>query len=127
MKPFLALVLCLICCSARAQNTPDGSRAPFDFSMQTLDRAYHRAKISRNVGLALAIPGVTLTVLGAVFFGHLLSGVGGDSIADIVGGATCATFGVALTIPGIVIWVVGQDKMDVAKWRKAQLSQLEAQ
>lgn len=123
----LGLVTVLLCNSSRAQTTPDGTRAPFDFSMTTLERSYRRAKISRNVGLALAVPGVTFTVLGGVFFGHLISGVGGDSLADIIGGSTCVTAGVAMAIPGIIIWVVGQDKMDVASWRKAQLTQLEVQ
>jgi hypothetical protein len=90
-----------------------------------LDHAYRRAKIKRDVGIAVAAPGVALSVIGSVLIGlgaanpYFLDG--GKEAAD---GIIACSLGIVLGVPGIALWIVGQDDMDLAVWRKKQLLEL---
>jgi len=44
-----------------------------------------------------------------------------SEIAELVSGAITAGVGLAVGIPGVVLWSTGQDEMDVIKWRRQQL------
>jgi hypothetical protein len=107
---------------ARADQEPDASLAPAKVDPKALDRTYHHALARRNIGIGLTVPGLALTILGGVLIGygvenpHLFGGG-----AEIASGSVAAGVGLAIGIPGIVLWILGQDDMDVASWRKKQL------
>jgi hypothetical protein len=42
--------------------------------------------------------------------------------AEIAAGSIAGGVGLALAIPGVVLWILGQDDMDVVTWRKLQLA-----
>lgn len=108
---------------ARAQDKPDDTMSPARVDPRALDRAYRRAQARRNVGIGLAGPGVALTILGSVLivYGandpHLFGGG-----AEVASGSVSGGVGLAIAIPGVVLWILGQDDMDVATWRKNQLA-----
>jgi hypothetical protein len=107
---------------ARAQSRPDLPNAPLRFDPATLDRAYKKAQNRRNVGIGLSVPGVAFAILGSVLIGYgandrnLLGGGYEIASGSVVGGV-----GLALAIPGVVLWILGQDDMDVVTWRKQEL------
>lgn len=107
---------------AWADRDPDASLAPAKMDPKALDRTYHRALARRNIGIGLTVPGLALAILGGVLIGygaedpHLFGGG-----AEIASGSVAAGVGLAIGIPGIVLWILGQDDMDVATWRKKQL------
>jgi hypothetical protein len=97
--------------------------APARFDDVLFERALRRAKWRRNVGIGLSIPGVTLLVLGGVVIGfggrdpnYYSGGI------EIASGAISAAVGAAFLIPGVPLWLTGQDDMDLANWRLRQLS-----
>jgi hypothetical protein len=104
---------------------PVDSEAPARVDAAMLDRAYHRAQATRNIGIGLAGPGVALTILGAVVVGfgtrdpNLF-----DQGSEIFAGAITAAAGFAIGIPGVYFWSTGQDDMDSVVWRRRQLSGL---
>src|SRR6476646_10148311 len=119
------LVLCValaVALPSRAQNRPDDPMAPLRLDPATLDRAYKKAQNRRNIGIGLSAPGVAFMILGAVLIGYgsfdqqLLSGG-----AEIASGSVVAGVGLAIGIPGVVLWILGQDDMDVVTWRKQEL------
>jgi hypothetical protein len=123
--PLLALLVATLMAvaPARAQKRPDDPLAPLRLDPGTLDRAYRRAQARRNIGIGLSAPGVALAILGAVLVGygandHNLFGGG----AEIASGSVAAGVGIAIGIPGVVLWIMGQDDMDVVNWRKQQLA-----
>jgi hypothetical protein len=107
--------------------SPEASLSPLHFRETDMVRVERRARWKRNIGIGLAVPGVILVVLGTVLVGagiknttsstpHLVTG-GAEIAAGAVGGAV----GVLLTIPGAVLWVKGQDDLDVAAWRRRRM------
>jgi hypothetical protein len=97
--------------------------APLNVGEATFDKAYLRARSRRNIGIGLAIPGVTSTLLGIVLiaYGANQEPYLYSEIAELVSGAITAGVGLAVGIPGVVLWSTGQDEMDVIKWRRQQL------
>lgn len=99
--------------------TPDVSLSPLRLLPSDLDRIEHRARVRRNTGIGLAIPGVTLLVLGGVLVG---AGVHNTRLAagaaEIDAGVVAMGVGVLFTIPGAYLWIEGQDSIDTAKWRR---------
>jgi len=117
----LALVLALSVASF-AQSRPDDSMSPLRVDPAQLDRTYRRALWRRNVGIGLAAPGVAFLVLGCVLVGYgandpypFAAGV------ELANGAVVGGVGLVIAIPGAVLWITGQDDMDVTTWRKKQL------
>jgi hypothetical protein len=99
--------------------TPDVSIAPWHLLPSDLDRIEHRARIRRNTGIGLAIPGVVLIVLGSVLIGtgaHDTRLAAGDD--EIAVGAVATGIGALFTIPGAYLWIEGQDSLDTAAWRR---------
>jgi hypothetical protein len=118
----VAALLILLSLPVRAQERPDDVRAPIKVDTDRLVRQYIKAEARRNVGIALAGVGVALAILGGVVIGYgaldqyqLAAGY------ELAGGIISSAVGVALAIPGVVLWVTGQDDMDVATWRRKQL------
>jgi hypothetical protein len=110
---------------AHAQDRPE-ALSPLRFDSVTLDQSYKRARRRRNLGIALAVPGVTVTLLGILLCSYA-STEEPNTFAEIdenVAGAIIAVAGSALAIPGIYFWMTGQDDMDVVKWRRTQLAPL---
>ena len=103
MRGWLVALVLLSSAPARAQDKPDDE----------LSR--------RNVGIGLAGPGVALSILGGVLivYGandpHLFGGG-----AEVAAGSVSSGLGLAIGIPGVVLWILGQDDMDVATWRRRQ-------
>jgi hypothetical protein len=97
--------------------------APLRVDEETLDKAYRRARARRNIGISLAIPGVASTLLGIVLiaYGSNQEPNINSEIAEIVSGAITGGIGIAVGIPGVVLWSNGQDEMDVVRWRRQQL------
>lgn len=119
------LVACLVLTTPAAQaagREPDAPFAPLKLDPAELARTYRRAAWRRNVGIGLSVPGVALTILGCVLIGygandpHLASGG-----VELAIGLAVGVPGVLLATPGVVLWIMGQDAMDVASWRRAQL------
>ena len=107
---------------AHAQKRPDDPLAPLRLEPAAFDRAYRRAQARRNIGIGLTAPGVALAILGAVLIGYGANDrnlLGGS--VEVASGSVSAGVGVAVAIPGIVLWIMGQDDMDVVTWRKKQL------
>jgi hypothetical protein len=118
-----ALALALLLSSvARAESRPE-ALAPLRVDQVTLDRAMRRARAKRNVGIALAVPGVASTVLGLVLISYasLQEPNLNAEVGEYVAGGLTGLVGLALGIPGCVLWTTGQDEMDVVKWRRKQL------
>jgi hypothetical protein len=87
-----------------------------------LEREYRRARLQRNIGIMLAVPGVASTMAGAVLITYgaavdpnLFSGV-----VEIASGAIAAAAGLAVAVPGAILWERGQSAMDRVKWRRQQ-------
>ncbi len=104
---------------------PDDSQAPARVDPTQLDRAYSRARTTRNVGLGLAAPGVALSILGGVvlIFTSRSQQIFTQS-SQIIGGTIALAGGLALAVPGIYFWTTGQDDMDTVLWRRRQLTSL---
>ncbi len=109
---------------ARAQEPEDETRRPMHFALGDLRQQYKAAQKRRNVGLVLAAPGVAMCVLGSVLIGY------GNFDQNLISGATRITSGVvvdaiglAITIPGLVLWIQGQERMDKSVWRWRQEGQ----
>jgi hypothetical protein len=102
---------------------PDDSQAPARVDPAQLDRAYHRARTTRNVGLSLAIPGIALTLAGGVvlIFTSRAQQIFTQS-SQIIGGTISTAAGLAIAVPGIYFWTTGQDDMDSVVWRRQQLT-----
>jgi Mn2+/Fe2+ NRAMP family transporter len=119
----LALALVAFMTSACVQRRPDAVMSPAHMDLHQLDTAYKRSLARRNVGIGLAGPGAALAILGGVLIGY---GANNQNLLgageEIVGGSVAALVGLVLAIPGVVLWVTGQDDMDVATWRKQQMS-----
>jgi hypothetical protein len=102
--------------------SPEASLSPLHLHEVDLVRVERRARWKRNVGIGLALPGVVLVVLGSVLVGaglkntHLVTGAD-----EIAAGAVGGGIGVLFTIPGVVLWVKGQDDLDVAGWRRRRM------
>jgi len=131
-KPATVLFLAMTVCGApvRAEDLPPPPRgadmtavlAPTRMDDAALARAYKRGQARRNIGIGIAAPGVALSVLGAVLIGYGAKDpnlFGGG--AEIASGLVVEGVGLALGVPGIIIWTTGQDEMDVVKWRRQQL------
>ncbi len=101
---------------------PEATLAPLRLDPGDLLRVERRARYKRNVGIGLSIPGVTLLVLGAVLIG---AGARDDRLAtgaaEIAAGSISAGVGLIFTIPGALLWIGGQDDLDLAAWRRRQL------
>ncbi len=121
MRGWLVALVLLSSAPARAQDKPDDELSPARVDPKALDRAYRRAQARRNVGIGLAGPGVALSILGGVLivYGandpHLFGGG-----AEVAAGSVSSGLGLAIGIPGVVLWILGQDDMDVATWRRRQ-------
>jgi hypothetical protein len=120
----LLILLAVVAGPARAQTRPDDPLAPLRLDPATLDRAYKKAQNRRNVGIGLSAPGVAFTILGAVLVGYgandqqLVSGG-----VEIASGSVLGGIGLAIAIPGVVLWILGQDDMDVVNWRKQEIKE----
>jgi hypothetical protein len=112
--------------TAHAQNAGEAF-APLRIDALTLEKSYRRARNRRNVGIALTIPGVALTLLGLLLIAYGSSNQEphiNSEISELVAGSASALSGVLLSIPGITFWMRGQEDMDVVKWRRQQLEPL---
>jgi hypothetical protein len=122
VKAWLIVLLLGSSLPARAQQKPDDALSPARVDPAALDRAYRRAQARRNVGIGLAGPGMALSILGGVLivYGandpHLFGGG-----VEVAAGSVSGGVGLAIGIPGVVLWILGQDDMDVGTWRKRQL------
>jgi hypothetical protein len=121
---WLALVVALAAASpAHAQARPDDPLAPLRLDPATLDRAYKKAQNRRNLGIGLAAPGVASIILGSVLIGF---GAYDKNLfaagSEIAAGSVLGGVGLAIGIPGVVLWILGQDDMDVVTWRRHDLS-----
>jgi hypothetical protein len=98
---------------------PEASLSPLRLDPVDLTRVERRARYKRNIGIGLSVPGVTLIVLGAVLIG---AGAHDDRLvagaAEIASGAVATGIGVVFTIPGALLWVSGQDDLDLSAWRR---------
>ena len=119
----VAVLVLLAGAVAQAEPTPepDARMAPVRIDPAQLDRAARSAKWRRNVGIGLAAPGVAMMIIGGVLITNgaidpNLFG-GGNQIAS---GAVVAGVGLPLAIAGIVLWILGQDDLDVVTWRRKQ-------
>lgn len=122
MRALAVLVALTIALPARAQDASDDeTRHPMHFELGDLRKQYGAAQKRRNVGLVLAAPGVAMCVLGG-----LLIGYGGNdrnllSAGDLItSGIVVTSVGLTFTIPGLVLWVQGQERMDKTTWRWRQ-------
>ncbi len=111
--------------AVHGQARPDDALSPARVEPAQLQRSYRRANWRRNVGISLAAPGLALAILGSVLVGYgandqyfLSAGV------ELATGAVVGGLGVVFSIPGVVLWIMGQDDMDVATWRKKQLLEI---
>ncbi len=101
---------------------PEASLSPSRLDPADLERVERKARWKRNVGIGLSAPGVALVVLGGVLIGigardpRLVNGA-----AEVGAGAVSAGIGVIFTIPGALLWVHGQDDLDLVKWRRNHL------
>ena len=122
MRSTFLLLLMLSSLPARGQTRAE-AMAPLRLDQATLEKAYRRARAKRNIGIALAIPGVASTLLGVVLisYGANQEPYINAEIGEIVGGSITAAVGLAVGIPGVVLWTAGQDEMDVVKWRRQQM------
>lgn len=124
----IALVAVLLS-GAAAQTRPDDALSPAHVEPSQLQRVYRRAHWRRNVGMSLAAPGLALTILGTVLVGHA-GWLHGESMnlgtvgIEYASGGVVGGMGLLLTIPGVVLWITGQDDMDVATWRQKQLLEI---
>jgi len=120
----LVLAAVLACGVARAAEPtpdPDARLAPIRVDPAQLDRAARSASWRRNVGIGLAAPGVAMLILGSVLITNGTSDpnlAGGG--AQIASGIVVAAVGLPLAIAGIVLWILGQDDLDVVSWRRKQ-------
>src|SRR5262249_38994514 len=105
-----------------AQERPDDVRAPLKVDIDRLVRQYVKAEARRNAGIALAGAGVALAILGGVGIGFAATHPA-QLPAGVEDGAALISSAVrvAPASPGVVLWVTGQDDMDVATWRRKQL------
>ena len=120
---WLVLIVALAAAApAHAQARPDDPLAPLRLDPETLDRAYKKAKNRRNLGIGLAAPGVASIILGSVLIGY---GSNDKNLfaagSEIASGSVLGGIGLALGIPGVVLWILGQDDMDVVNWRRHDL------
>lgn len=106
---------------------PDAKLSPVRLDPAVLDRAGRRALWKRNLGIGLTVPGMTMLTLGGVtsVYGAVDTNLfgGGTSIAV---GAIVSGLGLAFALPGIVLWILAQDEMDVVTWRRKQLTSVSA-
>jgi hypothetical protein len=108
---------------ARAKPLPDAEAlAPAKLDVAAVDQAYRRARTRRNVGISIAIPGVALSIIGALIVAHgaenpynYAKGI------EVPSGLVALGVGVVVGIPGVVLWTLGQDDMDLMTWRRRQL------
>jgi hypothetical protein len=107
---------------ARAEGAPD-ALAPSRLDVHQLDRALSRARARRNIGIGLGVPGIALTVLGGVLIGYgAVDPNLGSGGAEIGAGVISGVVGLLISVPGVVLWTLGQEDMDVIRWRKARLT-----
>jgi hypothetical protein len=100
----------------------DDTAAPARVDPVQLDRAYKRAKYTRNIGLGLAAPGIALSIVGGVLIGFGSTSPNlFDQIDKIIAGVITGGVGLVIGIPGIYFWSTGQDDMDSVVWRRRQL------
>ena len=102
---------------------PEASLSPLRLDPGDLLRIERKARWRRNLGIGLSVPGVAFMVLGGVLIGigakdpRLVNGA-----AEIATGSVAAGIGLIFTIPGALLWVGGQDDLDLAKWRRSKMS-----
>lgn len=106
---------------AFAQTRPD-ALAPARFDPAMLERDYRRARLQRNLGIVLAVPGVATTMAGLVLvtYGAAVDPNLFSGVVEIASGIIAAVVGLAVAIPGAILWERGQDGMDRVKWRRQQ-------
>lgn len=123
MRTFVAALLLFSSSVALAESRPE-ALAPLVFDANALEKAYKKARNRRNLGIALAVPGVASVVLASVLTGYAVNDepylfAAG---AQAVTGLFLALAGIAVGVPGAVLWVTGQDDMDVVRWRRKQMA-----
>lgn len=120
----LAAAFALASPPLRADNNPD-ALAPHRLDPAALDKSYRRALARRNAGISLAIPGVALNIVGTVLFAYGVTDSKNPSLLnqglEAASGAIVAVVGLGIAVPGVVLWILGQDTMDVLTWRRRQL------
>jgi hypothetical protein len=133
MRASLLAALVLVATVGRADPAPekpvllpppraDDSQSPARVDPALLDRAYKRAKTTRNIGIGLAAPGVALTLLGGVLIGFGSTSPNlFDQVDKIIAGVITGGVGLVIGIPGVYFWSTGQDDMDSVVWRRRQI------
>ncbi len=102
---------------------PEASLSPFKLDQSDLQRIERKARWKRNIGIGLTVPGVAFIVLGGVLIGigakdpRLVNGA-----AEIASGAVSTGVGLIFTVPGALLWVGGQDDLDLVKWRRNRMN-----
>jgi hypothetical protein len=119
--PFVLLAALLVAVPVHAAE--DQKLAPIRLDPVALDRAYRRARAKRNIGIALAVPGVASTMLGLVLVVYGLNQEPAifSEVAELVAGGFTIVAGAAIAAPGLGLWMTAQDDMDVVKWRRQQV------
>jgi hypothetical protein len=123
----IALTLVMAPLAARAQPLPDPAPEVSPAAAAAVtppnqraerERLLHQATFRRNLGIGLAVPGIALTVAGILtFVGGAVTGdidtsnVHTNGITIVVGSPLLAV-GVALLVPGGILWGIGQQDMD---------------
>ncbi len=99
--------------------------APVKLDLNQLDHDIKRARIRRNIGIGLAVPGLASTILGAILLTYGISELHRQNLGDVANelgaGGSLGILGLATAIPGVALWIMGQDNIDTLKWRREQV------
>jgi hypothetical protein len=110
------------------QARPEASLSPLKLELSDLDRVERTARVRRNAGIGLTVPGVTLLIVGAVLIGIGVRDIESQdsrfvtAATEIATGSISAAAGLVFTVPGALLWLGGQDDLDLVKWRRARMS-----
>jgi hypothetical protein len=101
--------------------TPASAVSPPAVEVEERAQRYRQARFRRNLGIGLAVPGIILASAGiATFLTGVATGDLGSDCAHCYGveiliGSPLLAVGVALLVPGGVLWGIGQ--RDVERYR----------
>lgn len=85
-------------------------------------RARYRRRLGAGIGLAVA--GIGLTAAGGALFAFGLNR-GDDGDVDVIGGALVLTAGLALLVPGSILWPINQVRLHKLKRARSTAARLQ--